>query len=471
MRYEIKNLPRSQIEILVNVPHEELKPFLEKAAVLISEEKLIEGFRPRKAPYEIVKQKFGEYAIYEKAAKNYIEKNYPKILKECLNADKKSEKQGLEIGSQKLEVGASPEPIGQPEIAITKLAPGSDFEFKITLSLVPELALPDYKKIASSTSKEKKVAEVSEKEVEDTLNFIKESRASLITVSRPAETGDAVEIDFETFDGITKLNGFEARSHPIVLGEKKTIPGLEEELIGMKAGEMKEFSVKLPDNFQDKTLAGRPDGRALASLDASRSGSPLAGKNVTFKTKMNLVQERKLPELTDEFAKGLGKFSGVENLRININEGIMLEKERKEKEKIRIKIADEIAAKTTAEIPEILINSELEKMVSELKNGVERMGLKFDEYLSNLKKSIEDLKLGWVKDAERRVKIALVLRKIANRESIEPAEDEVQNEINRFTANSGLSEKEIKKIDKKQILEYAYGVARNEKTFQFLETQ
>ena len=75
MRYEIKNLPRSQIEILVNVPHEELKPFLEKAAVLISEEKLIEGFRPRKAPYEIVKQKFGEYAIYEKAAKNYIEKN------------------------------------------------------------------------------------------------------------------------------------------------------------------------------------------------------------------------------------------------------------------------------------------------------------------------------------------------------------------------------------------------------------
>src|SRR3989338_594307 len=333
MDYSTKTLPYSQLEILVNVPHDELKPFLEKAAVLISEEKPIEGFRPGKAPHEIVRQKFGEYAIYEKAAKNYIEKNYPKILEESLGANKKSEKQKLEVGSQKLEVGASPEPIGQPEIAITKLAPGSDWEFKITLSLMPVLTLPDYKKIASSISKEKKMSEVSEKEVEDTLNFIKESRASLITVSRPAEIGDAVEIDFETFDGFTKLKGLEAERHPLVLGEKKTIPGLEEELVGMAAGEMKEFSVKLPDNFQDKTLAG---------------------KNVTFKTKMNLVQERKLPELTDEFAKGLGKFSGVENLRININEGILLEKEKKEKERLRIKIADEIAAKTAAEIPEIL---------------------------------------------------------------------------------------------------------------------
>lgn len=445
MNYKINNLPRSQIEINVNVPHDELKPFLEKAANLISEEKPIEGFRPGKAPYEIVKQKFGEYAIYERAAKLYIEKNYQKILNEAVEVPRLIRGQTEKSASDpRLRL----EPIGQPEIAITKLSPGSELEFKITLSLLPEMKLPDYKKIASAISKEKKVPEVSEKEVEDTLNFIRESRASFITVSRPAQTGDAVEIDFETFDGITKLNGFEVRRHPLILGEKKTIPGLEEELVGMKAGEMKEFLVKLPDNFQDKALAG---------------------KNVTFKARMNLVQERKLPELTDEFAKGLGKFSGVENMRISINEGIMLEKEKKEKDRIRIKIADEIATKISGEIPEILKNSELEKMVGELKNGVERMGLKFDDYLSNLKKSVEDLKLGWNKDAERRVKIALALREIAKRESIEPAEEEIQSEINRFAAHSRISDQELKKIDKKQIFEYAYGVTRNEKVFEYLE--
>ncbi|KKS37766.1 MAG: Trigger factor [Parcubacteria group bacterium GW2011_GWA2_42_14] len=446
MNYQTKTLPRSQIEILVNVPRDELKPFLEKAAILLTQEKPLEGFRPGRAPLEIVKQRFGEYAIYERAAKLYIEKNYPKIFDETLHKNSETVQDTLE-------------PIGQPEITITKLAPGSELEFKIILSLLPSIALPDYKKIASSVSQEKKTPEVSEKEVEDTLNFIRESRASLITVSRPAQFGDAVEIDFETFDGITKLNGFESKSHPLVLGEKKTIPGLEEKLIGMVAGEIKEFSVKLPDNFHDKALTQGPAGQV----------SRLAGKNITFKTKMNLVQERKLPELTDEFAKGLGKFSGVENLRISISEGIMLEKERKEKERLRIKIADEIATKTTAEITEILINSELEKMVSELKNGVKRMGLKFDEYLSNLKKSAGDLKLDWVKDAERRVKIALVLRKIAKEEKIEPTEEEVQNEINRFISYSGMPEKETKKIDKKQIFEYAYGIARNEKVFQFLE--
>jgi len=443
MDYKTKNLPRSQIEINVTVSHDELKPLLEKAAGSLSHDSPVEGFRPGKAPLDIVKQKFGEYAVYEAAAKIFIQKNYLNILEGVSDGADPAQKDGVPPASRRPRKF-----IGQPEISITKLAPGQDLEFKITLSVVPELKLPDYKKIALKISKEKKTVEIQESEIEDALKYIRESRATLITVSRPAQNGDAVEVDFETFEGATKLPGMESKNHPVVIGEKKFIPGFEEELIGTSRGDTKEFSVKLPDTFQDKNIAG---------------------KEVRFRVTVNLVQERALPELTDEFARSLGNFSGAENLKKNIREGVMMEKEQKERDRIRMRIADEIAHSVDIDIPEILINAELEKMVNELKTGVEQMGYPFQDYLMNIKKGVDDLKLGWVNDAKRRVLIALVLGEIAKEESIEPTEDEVQMEADRFVMRSGASEKEIKKIDKANLFEYARGVARNEKTFQFLE--
>lgn len=445
MNYSLKKLPKSQLEITVTAEAEELTALLEKAAGLLSQEKPIDGFRPGKAPYDIVKQRFGEFAIYENAARIYIEKTYPKIHEELTTGiyspaflPEKSEKQ------------ETYEPMGNPKITVTKLAPKEKLEFKVIVSFLPRFVLPDYKKIASRVMKEKKPAAVSEKETEETLKQIQKTRASSITVSRAAKDGDVAEIDFETFDAGLKLTGFESKNHPLKIGEGRFITGFEENIIGMSAGETKAFPLKLPDDFSEKNLAG---------------------KIVDFKVTMKSVQEQRLPELTDEFAKGLGNFSGLENLKTSVKEGLTMEKERKEKDRLRIKITDEIAAGISVEIPDILMERELEKMISELRYNIERMGLKIEDYLMNIKKSEEELKKGWLKDAERRIKTAMILREIGRMEKIEPTPEEIQKEADNFIMSSGLGEKEIKKIDKESLLEYAKGAVRNEMVFEFLEHQ
>lgn len=445
MKNAIKKLPKSQIEIAVTAEPDELKPYLAKAAEDISKDNPIDGFRPGKAPFDIVKGRFGEYAIYEKAAKIFIEKKYLDIIHSASGESKNPEFEKNGSGFDKNE---SSEFVGRPDISITKIAPGEALEFKIRLSVMPEFTLPDYKKTAKALLKERKTPEVSETEVADTLNYIRESRAKFITVSRPAETGDAAEISYETFDGFIKLEGLESQNHPLTIGDNKFIQGFEEHLIGMKAGDKKEFRLKLPENFPDKNLAGR---------------------EVSFRVAMNLVQKREIPDLNDDLARSLGNFSGKAALETNIKEGILMEKEKKEKDRIRIKIVEKIADGIKTELPQVLIDAELEKMLGELKSGIENMGLNFNDYLLNIKKTEKELKSGWEKDAEKRVKIALVLRKIGSRESINPSEGEIQEAAERYLEHSGLTEKEIRQIDKDDLRDYAKGVVRNEKVFEFLE--
>ncbi len=184
---------------------------------------------------------------------------------------------------------------------------------------------------------------------------------------------------------------------------------------------------------------------------------------------MKLVQERKLPELTDDFARSLGNFESVTGLEKNIREGITQEKEMKERNRIRVEIANAIAKEIHAEMPDVLVASELEKMREELMRNITKMGLQWDEYLTHIKKSEGDLKQEWAEDAEKRVKIALALREIAKREGIAPGVEEIQEAADHWIAQSNLAGEELKKIDKEGLSQYALGVVRNEKTFQWLE--
>ena len=178
-----------------------------------------------------------------------------------------------------------------------------------------------------------------------------------------------------------------------------------------------------------------------------------------------------MPEFSDEVAKTLGpKFTNAADVTQNIRERLRTEKELKERDRMRIRLGETIADNTAGDLPDTLIDWELEKMVKELANGVGNMGMKFDEYLAHVKKSIDDLKKEWRKDAERRVKIALILRLIAEKEKIEPTQEEIQKEIDGFIMSSDMDEDQVKKIDRNKLFEYAKGVSRNEKVFQWLES-
>jgi trigger factor len=315
---------------------------------------------------------------------------------------------------------------------------------------MPSVELPDYQKIAQSEkSGKKKEIEVDEKELMQSLEWLQKSRAKYLTVLRPAQKGDRVEIDFVAKKDGQAFDGGESKNHPVILGEGKFVPGFEDNLIGLKENEEKKFSLVFPEDFPKKELAGQP---------------------VDFEAKMNLVQEAQIPELNDEFAKTLGAFADLAALKTNIKEGLAMEKEQRAKEAARAKILESIVKKTKMDVPRLLVEAETEKMLQEFKGNIAQMGLEMEAYLKNIKKTEAELRQEWQTKAGERVRAALVLRQIADIEKIEVSEKEIQDDINKILANYPDIDSIKNQIDMEQLKEYTRGRLRNEKVFEKLES-
>jgi len=303
--------------------------------------------------------------------------------------------------------------------------------------------LPDYKKIAAQ-SKRKEIL-VEEKEIEDALIYLQKSRAKFIFENRPAKKGDFVEIDFRSSQieaGLKKKDNF-------ILGQGHFVPGFEENLEGMMPGQEKEFSLRFPENYSQKDLAGNL---------------------VDFKVKMNSVQKMVPPEINDEFAKSLGKFENLTELKKNISEGIKIEKENHESQRIRGEILGKINKETRMEIPEVLVETEKKRMLEDLKRLVsEKLKISLEQYLSQIKKTEKELLESFRPEAEKKIKYALILREISKREKISASEEEIKMAVNEFLKNYPDTEKVKKELDPGQLKSYYEEAIRNEKTLQFLE--
>lgn len=309
-----------------------------------------------------------------------------------------------------------------------------------------ELKLGNYKGLKVKKNK----LEVKKEEIKKSLDYLQNSRAKIITVNRSCKKGDRVEIDFEIRQGGVKIENSTSKNHPLILGQNRFLPGFEDQLKEMKTDQEKEFSLKVPADWPDKRITN---------------------KNLDFKVKMNLVQEREIPSLNDEFAKSLGTFESLTALEESIKEGLLREKEIKEKERIRIELIEKVAQDSKIEIPEVLIEQELEKMTNELKTNITSLGLDFDKYLKEIKKTIEELRKNWQKQAEKRVVIALCLQVIAEKENIEVSDEEIKERINQDLKHYPNTEEVKKNIDLNALKEYAKAILRNEKVFELLEKQ
>ncbi len=433
MNFTLTRLPKSEAEITVTLPFAEFEPYLARAAALVSEEITIEGFRKGKAPYEIVKNRVGEHAIYERAGELAVRKTYPNVLRE------------LAAGNQ---LPASTHPIGRPQIEITKLAPGNELMYRAKTALLPAVTLPDVPEIARRIRAGREAQTVEEKEVQAALQWLQESRARLITVERPAQTGDRVEVDFEIRHEGVKIAEGDSRNHPLIIGQNKFIPGFEEALIGMKTGDRKEFTLPTPENWHEKSFAG---------------------KTLAISAQMRLVQERRMPELNDEFAKGIGNFPSRSALDASTREDLQTEKNEKETQRIRSLMIAQIAKDALIEVPDLLIEAEVDKMTEELRRGIADLGMKWEDYLVHIKKSPEELGREWRPEAERRVSVALTLREIAAGEHIEPSEEEVRERESHFLRQFKTAHQAENTIDPVELREYTKGVLRNEKVFEYLE--
>jgi trigger factor len=420
MDVKLNRISPNQIELEIEIPIPQMENCFQLAARELSKDMKIDGFRPGKVPVEIVEREKGSQKLYDQAANLAIRKTLPEAIL------------GLPAG----KAGNKIEIVGQPDIVVIQIARGNPMKYKATSWTIPEVELGKYKELRVK----RKELRVKQEEIDKSLEHLQKSRTKLVTVNRPAKFGDRVEIDFVTRSSGIKVEGGESKNHPLIIGESRFIPGFEKELEGMKSEEEKSFTLRVPKDWPQKNLAGR-------ILD--------------FQVKTNLIQQRNIPELSDEFAKSLGNFDSLNQLKQNIKEGLIQEKELREKERIRMELIEKVAQNSKMDIPEALINIELDKMVNELRGSVENIDLGFDKYLQGIKKTVDDLKKEWRSQAEKRVRISLVLREIAKKEKIEISDKEVVERIDEAEKN----------IDNSALKEYTKGVIRNEKVFQLLERE
>jgi trigger factor len=424
----IKKLPKSRIEIKISVPSAQWEKYLDVSAAEISKEFKIEGFRPGKAPRKMVEQKVGKGVVLNNAAEKAVKKSYVDF-----------------VVAEKLEV------IGQPEVEIEKIEEGKDLEFVARVAVMPGIEIKNsYKKDIKKINEEfkDKTPEVSEDELQLELDKLANSRVKLVTVNREARNNDSVEIDFRVLVSGVPIEGGTSKNHPMIIGKGVFIPGFEENLIGMKENEEKEFELEFPKEYHKKDLAG---------------------KMATFQVKVKLVQERQTPEVDDDFAKSLGKFENLEALKKNIQEGMAKENQQKLKEQKRNEYIEKIIENSTVDLPEVLVHQEIHQMLHEFEQQLQMMGMNLVQYLGQLKKDKKELEKDWEPQAEKRVKSALALKEIAKLEEISLDSKEIEEEMNKTMQYYKNVKNMEKNIDMERLYNYTKGMLENEKVFEFLD--
>lgn len=425
MEIKINSLQKSKKEIIASLNQKDLLPFKEEALKELNKDLKINGYRSGKAPLSIAENHLSSLKVYEKMASLAIEQIYPKIIKE-----------------KKIQA------IGYPSINITKIIPNQEVEFKAEISVIPHIELPDYQEIIKRIPKVKKeTLVIEEKEIEQALIWLQNSRASLEKVNRPAQKGDIATIDYQIKEDKNLIENGEGKDYSFILGKGNFIPGFEDNLIGMKSGEEKKFELVVPKDWAQKNLQN---------------------KKLTINVFLKEIKTKQLPSLDDKFAQSIGKFKNLEDLKKNIQEGLLLEKKQKETEKWRLEALEKIVAETKADLPDILVQNEIEKMIEELKVQLDRMQLPFEKYLEQIKKDEKELRKELQELAEKRVISALVLREIASVEKIEVSEKKIKEKVNEILKQIPETEKK-ENIDKNNLREFALGIIRNEKVFQILE--
>lgn len=412
------------VEISIELSSEELKPYLEKSAVKISETAKIEGFRPGKAPYNIIKEKFGEMAILQEAIDDIISKTYYQAVVE-----------------NKLIS------IGQPKIDIEKMAPENPFSYKATVAVLPKVTLGDFSKIKLKREEIK----ITEDKIDQVVEEIRKMRSSQEKVDRAAQSGDALKIDFDVYrDGVPIEHG-KSQDYSITLGEGKFIPGFEDNLIGMKAGEEKEFKLKFPEEYFEKSLAGKP---------------------AEFKVKIKEVNEVKLPELTDDFAKMVsgGKYDKIADMKAGIAENLKEEETAKQEQRLEIALLEEaVKVCEFEELPEVLVHEEIHRMIHELEDSIAMKGLNFDDYLKSIGKTVEELEKGMEPQAELRAKTSILAREIYQQQKFEVTPDEVEKEVAEIASRYPANPDVVKQLNSEMYKDYLKNSLGNKKVIEYLK--
>lgn len=421
MEYSIKNLEKSCAEITVTIDKDEWDKSITEAYNKNKHQFKIEGFRPGKVPFNVLVKRYGKEIFFEDAIEIALSENYGKILDE--NKDL--------------------EPVSRPELDVKEVNEDG-LKATLTVAVYPKFELGQYKGL-----KIEKIApkEVTDAEVDEAVSTKRESGARWVDADRAIENGDKVTLDYSgSVDGV-KFDGGTAEGQTLDIGSNQFIPGFEEQMVGMKKGESKDLKVTFPKEYHAENLAG---------------------KDAIFAVTVHEIQYKVLPELDDEFAKDVSEFDTLAELKADIR------KKREEDEALRARYAEDdkmvetVVSSTEIEIPEAMVEEELDRMVQDLQMRMQYSGIKLDDYLKYTNSTMESLRAERKEDAVKSVKTRLILEAIITAEKITVEKEEMDAEIEKLAADANKTVEEMKKGMK----EYETGRILNkilaEKLFAFL---
>ncbi|MCL4732873.1 trigger factor [Patescibacteria group bacterium] len=419
-----ETLPGSKLKLVFTVTPEEAKPYIDEAVRALGEAKPIPGFRPGKAPYaEIAKACGGEMRIWEAALERIVKAWY---MRAVLDQDIDT--------------------VGSPEVQVDQLTPGSDIKFTVIAPIAPNVAsLADYH-IPRVTFTAR---QATDEDVTKALEELRRMQRKEVVKLQPATKEDLIVIDLEMKRDHVILEGGTAQGYRVYLAEEHYIPGFTEKLIGMSTGEERTFTLAFPEGHYQKHLSG---------------------KSVDFTAKAKQIFALELPELDDAFAKSLGQET-LDALKSVLKSNIQLEETERAKDKSEIELLEKLVdASGFSDVPELLVNEEVAKMLHELEHAVEDRGMNFSDYLASIKKSKDELKLDFAPQAIRRIKTATLIKEIAKKEQVRVTDEDLDREIDRILSGLRDDDKDTReRVSSPEYREYVAILLRNQKTLDLIK--
>lgn len=376
-----QTLQKGVLELTISIDPEELTSAIERGASDLQRAHPLAGFRPGKAPVSEVKKALGEMKLLEAALKYAAPSAYVQIVKD----------------NHLLT-------IGEPDIEVTALIPGQPVVFTAHVAAMPEVTLGDYKKIKVKSEP----VTITDKDVEELIEELRTMRATYAASDKPAEASDRIIIDLNMLMENVPIEGGQAKDHAVDLNKPYFVPGFTEKLIGLAKGAEAKFTLPFPAEHYQKTLAG---------------------KDVDFVVTIKEVQKTTKPEANDAFAGTIGKFETLATLKEQVKHNLEEVKKGEEDARLEREIITELSKQTKfGDIPDLLIASEVQKLIARLQERIHKDGGTMEQYLEHIKQTPEQLAQSLVPEATTRVQAALIVRAISEEEDLRVTEDEIETE-------------------------------------------
>ena len=391
-----EKVEKSQVALTIEVNAAEFEAAVEKAYQKMRRKISVPGFRPGKAPRKMIERMYGAEVFFEEA----INIAFPEAYEAAAEQEK------LQI-------------VGYPTVEMVGEVTKDGFTFKATTPVYPEVTLGEYKGLKA----EKPEVKVLAADVDERLKALADRNTRLVSVEREAKSGDTAVIDFEGFLDGKPFDGGKGENHNLELGSGSFVPGFEDQVIGMKAGEEKDIDITFPENYH----------------------ADLAGKAVVFKVKVHEVKEKEVPAMDDEFAKDVSEFDTLKDLKADLKKKIAAEREETVKRAFEDALMEQVAENITADVPDAMVEAQSRQFLDNFKMQLAQQGLQYDQYMKATGMDEAQLLADAKEPALKQVRMDLAMAAIIKEENIDATDEEVEAEFQRMADQYGMDLETVKK--------------------------